>query len=252
MRAISALEVEAREADALRQVDQLKDEFIGGISHELRRPLAAIKGYTASLLLPDSHWEPDVQREFLEVIDEESDHLALLIDNLLDLARLGSGSLALTLEPLDLPALSEQIVQRVRAHSPLPPHEYRLSFPEDFPYVEGDHARMSQLLMNLLENAAKYSPRGAPVRVEVAGQRDDVLISVIDAGVGIDAEELPWLFERFYRSPRVRDHVPGTGLGLTLCKEVVEAHGGRIWAENNPGGGSAFRFTLPCLKGRTT
>jgi signal transduction histidine kinase len=246
MRAISALEVEAREAAALREVDRLKDEFIGGISHELRRPLASIKGYTASLLLPNSHWEPEVEREFLEVIDEESDHLALLIDNLLDLARLGSGSLQLNLEPLNRPIMCEEVVRRVRMQSHLPPHEYGLHFADQFPYVKGDHARMTQLLLNLLENAAKYSPVETPIVVEGHAEGGQVVVSVIDQGPGLTAEQAEHVFDKFYRvDSGLTRATEGTGLGLALCRGVVEAHGGEITVTSKPGEGCRFTVRLP-------
>jgi signal transduction histidine kinase len=251
MRAISALELEAREASALRQVDRMKDEFIGGVSHELRRPLTSIKGYTASLLLPDSRWSPDVQREFLEVIDQEADQLSSLIDNLLDLARLGSGSLQLTLEPLNLGALGEQVVQRVRTQSHLPSHPYEMRFPEQFPYIEGDQERIAQLLLNLLENAAKYSPEGAPIVIEGRVEPGMVVVRVIDQGPGLTPEQASRVFDKFYRAESgLTRSTDGTGLGLALCRGVVEAHGGEISVSSYPGKGCTFTVRLPCLAPR--
>jgi signal transduction histidine kinase len=248
MRAISALELEARDAAALREVDRMKDDFIGGISHELRRPLASIKGYTASLLLPNARWEPEVQREFLEVIDEESDNLALLIDNLLDLARLGSGSLQLALEPLNLPVLCEQVVRRVRMQSHLAPHEYAVHFPEQVPCVEGDQARITQLLLNLVENAAKYSPQETPIIVEGEVEDGWVVVRVIDRGPGLTPEQASRVFEKFYRvDSGLSRATEGTGLGLALCRAVVEAHGGRISVTSEPGSGCTFTVRLPSM-----
>src|SRR5205085_1271180 len=151
MQDIMVLGEQAREAAALRQVDRLKDEFIGSVSHELRRPLASIKGYTGSLLLPDARWSAEMHREFLQVIDEEADHLALLIDNLLDLARLGAGNFPLQREPIHLPVITEGVVRRMRAQSQLPPHPYDVRFPDQFPFIDADPERIRQLLMNLLE-----------------------------------------------------------------------------------------------------
>jgi signal transduction histidine kinase len=248
MREISLLERDAREAETLRQVDRLKDEFIGSISHELRRPLASIKGYTASLLLPEAHWEPRVQREFLEVIDEESDHLALLIDNLLDLARLGSGSLQLSLEPLNLRLVSQEVIRRVRMQSHLPPHEYVLQFPDQFPYVEGDHARITQLLLNLLENAAKYSPPETSIVVKGRVEAAHVAVDVIDRGPGLTDEQASHVFEKFYRvDSGLTRSTEGTGLGLALCRGVVEAHGGTITVAARPGEGCTFTVRLPAM-----
>lgn len=248
VREIARLGEQAREVETLRQVDRLKDEFIGGVSHELRRPLAAIKGYTASLLLPEARWEAAEQREFLQVIDEEADHLAALIDNLLDLARLGAGSLRLSCEPLHLPALADQMVRRIRAQAHLPAHAYELRFPARFPYVEGDSARIAQVLLNLLENAAKYAPPGTPIVVEGRAEGALVAISVRDHGPGLTATQAARVFDKFYRvDSGLTRATEGTGLGLALCRGVVEAHGGHISVEATPGQGCTFTFTLPVI-----
>jgi signal transduction histidine kinase len=248
MRAITALEVQAREAETLREVDRLKDEFIGDVSHELRRPLASIKGYTGSLLLPDTRWKLETQREFLQVIDEEADHLALLIDNLLDLARLGSGSLPLSRELVHLPALTEQVVRRIRAQSQLPSHPYELHFPERFPVVDADPERMKQLLLNLLENAAKYSPPRTPIVVAGCIEGERVAMSVTDRGPGLTPEHASHVFDKFYRvDSGLTRATEGTGLGLAICRGVVQAHGGEITVSSSPGRGSTFTFRLPAL-----
>src|SRR5581483_7360992 len=167
--------------------------------------------------------------EFLQVIDEEADHLAQLIDNLLDLARLGSGSLALNREPVHLPAIAEQVVRRLRAQPHVPPHPYELRFPGRFPFIDADPDRIRQLLLNLLENAAKYSPPGTPIRVEGHMQGGAITVSVVDHGPGLSAEQASHVFDKFYRvdSGPARA-TEGTGLGLAICRGVVEAHGGEI------------------------
>jgi signal transduction histidine kinase len=246
MQAISSLEVHAREAETLRQVDRLKDEFIGTISHELRRPLTSIKGYTASLLLPGATWDAKVQREFLQVIDEEADILAQQITNLLDLARLGSGSLPLNCEPLHLRALTEQAVHRIQAQPQLPAHTYEIRFQDDFPYVEADQERLGQVLVNLLENAAKYSPPGTPVVVEGQADAESITVRVIDRGVGLTPEQASHVFDKFYRvDSGLTRATEGTGLGLALSRGVIEAHRGTMNVDSRPGEGSTFTFTLP-------
>ncbi len=248
LREIAVLGERAREADALRRVDQLKDEFIGGVSHELRRPLASIKGYTASLLLPDADWSLVEQREFLHVIDEEADHLAATLNILLDLARLGGGTLPLDREPLHLPVLATQMVRRMRAQAQLPVHPYTVRFPDHFPYVEADSARLAQVLLNLLENAAKYAPSGTPITVEGRKGDDVVAIDVIDQGPGLTAAQAARVFDKFYRvDSGLTRATEGTGLGLALCLAVVEAHGGTIGVETMPGKGSIFTVTLPIV-----
>jgi signal transduction histidine kinase len=248
MQEITRLAEQAREAEALREVDRLKDEFIGHVSHELRRPLAAIKGYTGSLLLHDAAWEPEVQREFLQVIDDEADHLALQIDNLLDLARLGAGSLQLNPEPLHLPALTGQVVRRLRAQAQLPPHVYEVRFPERFPYVSADGARIAQVLLNLLENAAKYAPPDTLIVIEGHATGDRVQISVRDQGPGLTPEQAQRVFDPFYRADSgLTRATEGSGLGLAICHGIVEAHGGQIAASATPGSGCVFTVSLPAL-----
>ena len=242
------LGAQAREVETLREVDRLKDEFVGGVSHELRRPLASIKGYTASLLLPDARWDASEQREFLQVIDEEADHLAGLIDNLLDLARLGAGSLRLTREPLHLPALAEQVARRVRAQAQLPSHPIEVHFPPRFPAVDGDSARIQQVLLNLIENACKYAPPHTPVVVDGRAEGAAVLISIRDHGPGLTQDQVSRVFDKFYRvDAGLTRETEGTGLGLALCRGVVEAHGGKITVESTPGNGCTFIVSLPAI-----
>jgi signal transduction histidine kinase len=246
MNEIAVLGEQAREAKMLRSVDRLKDEFIGNVSHELRRPLASIKGYTASLLMPESTLSTELRTEFLQVIDEEADNLARLIDNLLDLARLGSGSLRLIVEPIHLPTLSEHVVRRVRAQAQLPQHSYELDFPDPFPTVEADRERIMQVLLNVLENAAKYSPPSSPIVVKGLAAADAVTIGVHDQGPGLTADQATRVFDKFYRvDSGLTRATEGTGMGLAICRGIIDAHGGRIWVDASPGVGCTFMFQLP-------
>ena len=180
------------------------------------------------------------------MIDEEADHLAATIDTLLDLARLGGGTLPLDREPLHLPALTAQVVHRIRAQAQLPPHPYEVRFPDRFPYVEADGVRLGQVLLNLLENAAKYAPAGTPIVVEGRAEGDAVAIGVRDEGPGLTPAQAARVFDKFYRvDAGLTRATEGTGLGLTLCRAVVEAHGGRIAVETTPGRGCTFTVTLP-------
>lgn len=237
---------EAAEAAALREVDRLKDEFISVVSHELRRPLASIKGYAATLLL-DHQWDEPTRREFLLVIDDESDRLAELIENLLDLSRLGTGMLTLNREPILLPRIARVACDRIAASAHVGPHRYSLDFPDQFPLVEADSERIKQVLLNLIENAAKYSPPNSEVSVRgrILPGKQAVELSVRDRGIGIAAENLERVFDRFYRVDNsLARRTQGTGLGLAICKGVIEAHEGRIWAESDDGGTIVY-FTLP-------
>jgi signal transduction histidine kinase len=246
MRAINALEIQARETAALRQVESLKDEFIGHVSHELRRPLASIKGYTEVLLTRTDDLRAEDQTEFLTIINEESGHLAGLIDDLLDVARLGSTSFSLAIEPLHLPSLIRQIVRRLESQSHLPHHRYDIAFDPAFPPIPGDAARMTQVFLNVLENAAKYSPAGTTIRVDGESHADTVSVRVTDEGPGIDRDDVVHIFDKFYRAKRsAGGAVGGTGLGLAICRDVTEAHGGTIVVDSVPGKGSTFTVALP-------
>ena len=214
------------------------------ISHELKTPVALIKGYADTLLREDAHWDPKMTRESLTVIVEEADRLNKLIDDLLDASRLQAGGLSLEMEPVMLATLVERVAGHFRTQTQA--HEFDVRFPADWPAVPGDPARLEQVLNNLVSNAIKYSTPGG--RIEISGRAlpDEVIVTVSDEGTGIPLEEQPRVFERFFRGARERNQrTPGAGLGLYLVKAIVEAHGGRIWVESNPGEGAAFSFAIP-------
>lgn len=228
--------------EAQRELARMQDEFISTISHELRTPLGFIKGYVTTLLREDAEWEPEKQDEFLEIIDEEADRLRELIDNLLDSSRLESGILSMTLESTNLAPLIRDAVQRVHAVNKELVVSIRLA--DDLPIVKVDSTRIAQVLDNLLSNANKYA---GDSKVEVSASREGemVRIEVRDWGEGIEAQHLPLLFERFYRVPGRSRKVRGTGLGLYICRKIIEAHGGDIGVMSELGKGTCFYFTLP-------
>jgi signal transduction histidine kinase len=232
--------------EAQRELARMQDEFVSTVSHELRTPLGFIKGYVTTLLREDIEWDQSARLEFLTIIDEESDRLRELIDNLLDSSRLESGALRMTCEPTRLAPLIRDTVSRSR--SVYPELQVHQEVPEDLPVLLVDSTRIAQVLDNLLSNASKYAP-GA--QVTIRGRPDDpfVRVEVVDLGPGIPPEHLPHLFERFYRVPGGNSTVRGTGLGLYICRKIVEAHGGEITAESAPQGGTSFAFTLPMLPG---
>ncbi|MDP2743741.1 MAG: ATP-binding protein [Dehalococcoidia bacterium] len=235
---------EAEEARALYEADRLRSEFISSVSHELRTPLTLIKGYSTSLLRQDVSWDEGTQREFLQVIDEKTDLLRDLIDKLLQSAKLEAGALKLEKEPLLLPRLARKVVDDAGMRAKK--HHLALAFANSFPVVEADVRCMEQVLQNLVQNAIKYSPEGS--EIVIAGKVEDgcVVVSVSDQGIGISPEHQDKVFERFYRvnSPATRG-IPGSGLGLSITKGHVEAHGGRVWMESAAGKGSKFYFSLP-------
>jgi len=228
--------------EAQRELARLQDEFISTVSHELRTPLGFIKGYVTTLLREDTEWEEATKKEFLQIIDDEAERLRELIDNLLDSSRLESGSLGMTCEATRLPSLIRDCSSRIR--SIFPDLDLRLEMPDDLPELQVDGTRVAQVLDNLITNACKYAP-GAAVIVRASAEGDHVRLEVEDHGPGIPSEYLPRMFERFYRVPSKTGAVRGTGLGLHICRKIVEAHGGNIGVESKVGAGTRFHFTLP-------
>ena len=233
-----------RDITRFREAEEMKSTFVSVISHELKSPVSIIRGYADTLRREDAQWDTDTLRQGLAIIAEESDRLNRLIDNLLDASRLQSSAFKLELSYLQVDKLAAKVMDEFRTQSS--EHMFTLDFPPDFPAVRGDVERLRQVLTNLLANAIKYSPRGGLIRVGGWADDDWVYIAVADEGIGIPKSEQERIFERFYRaeSPLTR-RTEGAGLGLYLCKEVVEAHGGKIWVQSEPGKGARFIFKLP-------
>ncbi len=232
-----------RDITKFREAEEVKSTFISIISHELKTPVSLIKGYAETLRREDAHWDAATVQDSLDVIAEEADRLAELIENLLDASRLQAGALKLNHAEVLLDQLATRLVEKFRTQSDA--HSLSAEFPPDFPPVMGDEERLRQVLSNLLSNALKYSPGGnVVVRGKVEPQQ--VVVSVSDEGPGIAAPDLPRVFDRFYRADSdLTKRAKGAGLGLYLAKSVIEAHGGRIWAESLPGRGATFSFSLP-------
>lgn len=232
------------QARALKEAAELKFDTVSMLSHEMRTPLASIKGYATALLLPDADWDDATRTEFLTAIDEESDHLTGLIEDILESAAIEAGAFRLELEPVLLPRIAARVIERLSIQSSR--HRFLVTFPPEFPAVVADAQRIEQVLTNLLDNAVKYSPEGGLVVVRGAVRADEVVVRVVDQGIGIAPEDLNKLFERFFRvSGKRQQGVGGTGLGLPISDAIVRAHGGRIWAESAVGSGTTLAFTLP-------
>ncbi len=228
------------ELQVLKRQMQLQEDFVSTISHELRTPLGFIKGYSTSLLREDTSWDEETQKEFLTIIDEEADRLSLLIENVLESARLQSKTLPLRFQPIRLDAVLRDVILRLRArHKDL---DVSMQF-DTVPPIYGDGVRLAQVFDNLFTNAIKYAP-GSPIVVLLNRVDQNAVISFIDHGPGIPKESLPLIFERFYRV-RGEKTVTGTGLGLYICKQIIQAHRGKIWAESTPGQGTTFFIELP-------
>lgn len=223
---------------------EMQNTFISVISHELKTPVSIIKGYAETLAREDASWDATVLRDGLHVISDEADRLALQIQGLLDASRLQAGGMRLDLTDWPLPPLAAQVVERIAAQAGQR-FAFELRFPDDFPAVHADYERTRQVLENLVSNAVKYSPDGGTIRVAGRAGTDHAIVSVSDQGIGISPEEQAKLFRRFYRiDNRLRRETQGAGLGLFLSRAIVEAQGGRIWVDSQPGRGSRFSFTL--------
>ena len=232
-----------RDITKFREAEEVKSTFISIISHELRTPVALIKGYVGTLRREDAQWDPAVVRDSLAVIEEEADHLAQLIDDLLDASRLQAGGMTLQRSDVALDQLAGRLVERFRTQTAR--HEFAVEFPPNFPVVLADEDRMTQVLSNLISNAVKYSPDGGRITLRGLVRPTEVILSVADQGPGITAQDAPRVFDRFYRSSDTARKTKGAGLGLFLAKAVVEAHGGRIWLEPQTEPGARISFSLP-------
>jgi PAS domain S-box-containing protein len=227
-----------------RQAEELKSTFVSVVSHELKTPVALIKGYAETLRREDAAWDRDTVQESLGVIAEEADHLTQLIDSLLQASRIQAGGLQLKPTDVHLPRLAEKVVDGFRTQTGV--HAFELDFPPDFPPVWGDPQRLQEVLTNLVSNAVKYSPDGGVVWIGGRVDGTGITLYVADQGIGIPPEEQDRIFDRFHRvESGLHRRTEGTGLGLYLVKAIVEAHGGKIWVESAPGRGSIFMFTLP-------
>jgi len=232
-----------RDITHFREADEIKRTFISVISHELKTPIALIKGYVGTLRREDATWDREVIQDSLAVIEDEADRLTELIENLLDATRLQSGTLSLSRSDVALKHTVERVAERFRTQ--LTRHLIVLDFPEDFPVILCDEDRLEQVFYNLISNAIKYSPEGGEIRIKGQVFPEQVVLCVSDQGPGIAPGDIPHIFDRFYRSAEASRNTKGAGLGLFLARAVVEAHGGRIWVDPQPGQGARICFSLP-------
>ena len=233
----------------LEDLERLRAEFLGMVSHELRMPLTTIKGSAASALSSTSPFNPAEAYQFFRIIDEQADHMRSLINDLLDVTRIEAGTLSITPETSGVASLVDQA--RAAFLGGGAKNNIEIDLPADLPPVAADRQRVVQVLVNLLSSASKYSPASSTIMVTASQQDSHVAVSVADEGRGVSAEELPRLFRKFSRINGAdgKTEVGGEGLGLSVCKGIVEAHGGRIWAvSDGPGLGTRFTFTIPVVE----
>jgi signal transduction histidine kinase len=231
--------------EAVRRLDSLQDDFIATISHELLTPLGFIKGYATTLLREDIQWDEQTRREFLTIIEEESDRLRELIDNMMDSSRLQAGTLRMTFQTTRLDTLLREIALRARSRFDNLAVELDIQSPGLL--TRADPTRLAQVFDNIISNATKYAP-GSPITISLKKEKNQACIIIHDDGPGIRPEYLPNIFKRFYRTPDHSAGVRGTGLGLYICRKIIQGHGGEIEAQSEPGQGTSFIITLPINK----
>ena len=234
--------VSVRDITHFRTADEIKATFISIVSHELRTPVALIKGYASTLRRDDAKWDKSTISESLTVIEEEADRLAKMIDDLLDASRLQAGGLNLNQADVSLASLASRVIERFAPQSPR--HKLVADFPANFPVIVADETRLEQVISNLVSNALKYATKGE-IKISGSTRPEQVVVCVSDEGPGIEARDLPHIFDRFYRSSNAVKQTKGAGLGLYLARAIVEAHGGRIWADPKSDSGTRICFSLP-------
>lgn len=232
-----------RDITRFREAEEIKSTFISVISHELKTPVALIKGYVGTLRREDAVWDRSIVEDSLAVIEDEADHLTELIENLLDASRLQAGALKINKAEVSLEVLTQRMVARFRTQSDK--HNFILDFPPNFPIIMADETRLEQVFGNLISNAIKYSPEGGEIRIEAQVRPEQVILCVSDQGPGVAPEDIPHIFDRFYRASSAARNTKGAGLGLYLTRAVIEAHHGRIWVDPRPGDGARICFALP-------
>ncbi|MFQ5588798.1 MAG: two-component system histidine kinase PnpS [Nitrospiria bacterium] len=229
----------------VRRLEKIRQDFVANVSHELKTPVASIKGYAETLLEGAIH-DSENAEPFLKIIHDDAERLALLIEDLLSLSKIESGKLNINFEPTDLFPIIQKVAQSLRPQSLGKSVRIDVKTPETLPQVPADKTRITQVFFNLIDNAIKYNKTGGTVRVSAKTQKNTVEIEITDNGIGIPKADLPRLFERFYRVDKGRSRaLGGTGLGLSIVKHIVKAHNGDIRVESELGKGTTFTLTLP-------
>lgn len=238
-----------RDVTQLRQMEEIRRDFVANVSHELRTPLSIFRGYLETLL-DDPHQPPGELLRILEVMERHSDRLSALVEDVLSLARLESPAAELELSEIGLPEFFESTARDWRARFEAKELRLRLDLPPDLPVLEADESRLQQIIYNLLDNALKYSRPGGEVSIQAASATGNrIRISVADQGIGILPEDLPRIFERFYRVDKARSReLGGTGLGLSIVKHIAQLHGGTAEAQSEPGKGTMISVVLPLVQ----
>jgi signal transduction histidine kinase len=244
-----------QETDAPQVIDQInraKLEFIDFVAHELKQPMTSIQGYAKMLIMGIGGELGDTHKQFVEVINSNADRMGKLVNDLLEISRLEAGRTKLNLRQVQLQEVVNETIADARIEIEARHHTLQVAVPDDLPPVLGDRERLVQILTNLLSNATRYTPDGGTIRVAVDGRDDPgvppghLCVRVSDTGIGISSQDLANLEEKFFRADHdLVQQQPGTGLGVSIARNLVELHGGELVIESQVAQGSTFRFTLP-------
>lgn len=238
-----------RDITERKKLEQMRTEFVANVSHELRTPLTSLKGFLETLLEGAAD-DPETCRRFLKIMQEETERLTRLIDDLLHLSKIEERRVVHRWQPVDVGALINRVVSLFQPQAAEKGVTLAAAVPAGLPFTYGDPDLLAQVLINLVDNAVKYTPSGGRITVRAREEKGELRVEVEDTGIGIPPESLPRVFERFYRVDKARSReLGGVGIGLAIVKHIVRAHGGKIGVESTPGRGSLFYFTLPAEEG---
>ncbi|MFA6078242.1 MAG: ATP-binding protein [Candidatus Omnitrophota bacterium] len=231
----------------LKRLEDIRKDFVANVSHELRTPISSIKGYSETIL--DGKVEDkDTLKEFIGIIYQDSNRLANLIDDLLDLSRIESGKMKMEFGPLDIKPAAERCVNVLERAAAKKSLAIKVEMPSGLPKALGDEKRLSQVFLNIIDNAIKYTPEKGSITIKAAQIEKFIQVDISDTGIGISEKDLPRIFERFYRVDKARSReLGGTGLGLSIVKHIIQAHNGQVWVQSTPGLGSTVSFTIPTV-----
>jgi two-component system phosphate regulon sensor histidine kinase PhoR len=230
----------------LRNLQTMRRMFVGNVSHELRTPLAGIKAVIETLQ-DGAVNDPQAAMEFLDKAHAETDSMTQMIDELIELSRIETGRTKLELAEMDLNQLAGEVIGRLTVQAERKQITVRTEFAPDLPAVKADRQRMQEVITNILHNAIKFTPSGGRIEIKTQSAENAVTLRVTDTGIGISQDDLPHIFERFFKADKSRTR-EGSGLGLAIAKHIIQAHGGKIWVESREGQGSTFGFSLPSFK----
>ncbi len=233
-----------RDITQKKEIEKMKSDFVSHVSHELRSPLASIKGFTATILA-DKNMKPKTREDFLTIIDNESDRLTRLIENLLDISKIESGSVKMEFQLANVLEMINLAASNIKPLTDKKKIKIEKNFPPILSSVKCDPDKIYQVIMNLLSNAVKFTPPNGIIKLFIKDKNGEVEIQVSDNGVGIPEMSLDKIFHKFYRAGNSQDKIIGTGLGLSIAKEIIKSHRGKIWVESEKNKGSDFYFTIP-------